>query len=370
MSKRNRKRSLAARRKARRLVEERRPPPGSMPGTLELDPEAFPPELRVIAYGPDGYSETEPTSVEDVVPLLEGWPVVWVNVDGLGSETTIRRLGELFGLHRLVLEDIVHTGQRAKVEPYPEYLYVVARQPSGSDGDTEQLSLVLNTGTVLTFQERAGDVFEAVRERIRHGRGLIRGRKADYLAYALLDATIDGYFPVLEQLGERIEQIEEAVFMRPSDTVVEEIHDTRRELIRLRKAAWPHRDMLNSLIRDASRFISDETLLHLRDTYDHAIRIVDLIETLRELTSDLMSVWMSNVSNRMNEVMRVLTVMASIFIPLSFIAGVYGMNFDPSASGWNMPELGWPLGYPFALLLMAFVAGGLLWYFRRKGWLD
>jgi magnesium transporter len=367
---RKKRRSNTARRKIRRLVARPGGPPGSMPGTLNVDPEAEPPVIQVIAYGPDGVEESPISEVSEIPTYLERWPVVWINVDGLGSEQTIRELGDLFGLHRLVLEDIVHTGQRAKMEPFAEHLYVVARQPRGDGVETEQLSLVLSPGSVLTFQEHAGDVFDPVRERIRTGAGQIRFRKADYLAYALIDATIDGYFPVLERLGERIEEIEEEVFTRPDRGTMEEIHEVRRDLLQLRKAAWPHREKVNSLIRDSEGRIDPETTVYLRDTYDHAIRIVDLIETMRELTADLMNGYMSSVSNRMNEVMKVLTIMASIFIPLSFIAGVYGMNFDPAASRWNMPELGWELGYPFALALMAAVAIGLLVYFGRKGWMD
>lgn len=368
--KKKKRRSNAIRRKGRRLIRRPGAPPGSMPGTLNVDPEADASVIQVIAYGPDGIEESPLLRVAEISPFRERWPVVWVNVDGLGSEQTIRELGELFGLHRLVLEDIVHTGQRAKVEPFPEYLYVVSRQPTGDNVETEQVSLVLSPGFLLSFQEHAGDVFEPVRERIRRGSGQIRSRGADYLLYALVDATIDSYFPVLERIGERIEGIEDEVFTTPSRSTAEDIHEVRRDLLHLRKSVWPHREKVNALIRDSGGAIGEETAIYLRDSYDHAIRVVDLVETLRELTADLMNGYMSAISNRMNEVMKVLTIMASIFIPLSFIAGVYGMNFDREVSRWNMPELGWAFGYPLALALMTSVGVGLLIYFKRKGWMD
>ncbi len=347
----------------------RHAPPGSAPGTLVVEPGAPPSVIRVMAYGPDRYEEREIATPGELRQVLDGWPVVWVNVDGLGSESTVRELGEVFGLHRLVLEDLVHTGQRAKVEPFEDYVYIVARQPDEEQRDTEQVSIILKRGVVLTLQERPGDCFDPVRERIRHGKGLVRTKGADYLAYALVDAVVDSYFPVLERVGETLEALENEVLGSPNTETVEKIHEVRRDLIVIRKSVWPHRDMANSLVRDSSEFVTPETAVYLRDVYDHAVRIIDLVEAFREVSADLMNMYLSMISNRMNEIMKVLTIIATIFIPLSFIAGVYGMNFDTSVSRWNMPELGWAFGYPFALGVMAATVAAFLVYFRRKGWL-
>ncbi|MDT8437026.1 MAG: magnesium/cobalt transporter CorA, partial [Gemmatimonadota bacterium] len=344
-----RKRPKLAARKRRRLVR-RRPPPGSAPGTIVVDPVAPPATIRVLAYGPDGASEAVLGEPGEIAAWLAEWPVVWVDLDGLGSEEQIRAIGDVFGLHRLVLEDVAHTGQRAKVEAFETYLYIVAHQALGGDlCDTEQVSVVLGHGFVLTLQERPGDVFEPVRERLRQAKGMIRQRGADYLAYALVDAVIDSYFPVLERVGEMLEELEDEVLSGPTNETPARIHAIRRDLLALRKSVWPHRDMTNTLIRDSGPFVTEDTRVFLRDCYDHAIRIIDLVEAFREMTSDLMNTYLTAVSNRMNEIMKVLTIIATIFIPLSFIAGLYGMNFDPSVSRWNMPELGWPFGYAFAL---------------------
>ncbi len=345
-----------------------RKPPGSAPGTLAIDPEAPHPKMRLMAFGPEGYVEREIEDPEEARTEFERWPVTWVNVDGLGDEATLRRLAEIFGIHRLALEDVVSLGQRAKVEPYQDYLFVVGRMPAGEPGETEQLSLFLGAHFVLTFQERSGDCFEAVRERIRHGKGLLRGAGSGYLTYALLDSLIDGYFPVLEAVSETLEAIEDEVLGEPEAATISRIHAIKRSLVSMRRAIWPHREAINALSRDAGDFVSEETVVHLRDCYDHTVQIVELVEAYREAASDLMGTYLSAVSNRMNEVMKVLTIIATIFIPLSFIAGLYGMNFDREVSPWNMPELGWYFGYPFALGGMAAIGVGMVVYFWRRGW--
>ncbi len=340
------------------------------PGTIRIDPDAPPPRISVLAYGPDDYVEQELASPEDLPDLLEQWPVVWINVDGLGDESVLLKLAEIFRLHRLAMEDVTSVSQRAKVEQYDGRCFMVMRMSYLREGlQLEQLSVFLGDGFVVTFQQRRGDCLDPVRERIRKGAGRIRRAKADYLAYALLDAVVDGYFPVLEDYGERLERLEAEVIRHPVRDVVGKIHRAKRELMSLRRAIWPLREMFSSLVRDPIPQISDETRVYFRDCYDHVTQIIDMLETDRELASGLMDVYMSGVSNRMNEVMKVLTIIATIFIPLSFIAGVYGMNFDPDASPWNMPELGWRYGYPAVLAVFAVVAGGMLWYFRRKGWL-
>lgn len=312
--------------------------------------------------------EREVEGVDAVGALLGRWPVLWLNVDGLGDAETIAEIGRLFDLHPLALEDVLNVHQRPKDESYGTYHFVVAQMVMANDGlESEQISLFFGTHFVLTFQQRAGDCFDPVRERIRKSQGRVRGNGADYLAYALLDAIVDAYFPVLEELGERMEALEDRVVAEPERRVIGEIHAAKRDLLTLRRAVWPLRDALNSLLRDTS-LLSEETRLYLRDGYDHAVRILDVVETDREIASGLLDVYLSSVSNRMNEVMKVLTIIATVFIPLSFIAGVYGMNFNPDVSPWNMPELNWRYGYPFAVGAMAAVGIGLLVYCWRKGW--
>lgn len=345
-------------------------PPGLTPGTLIVDPDAPHPRIRLIAYGPDRFEEQEIRDVESVAAAVGQWPVAWVNVDGLGNAEVIHNLGAAFGLHHLALEDVVNVPQRSKVEQYGDVVYIVARMASlGEEVETEQLSLFLGKDFVLTFEERPGDCLDPVRQRIREGLGLLRSHGPDYLAYAILDAIIDAYFPILEQYSERLEDLEEAIIAQPSRQLVSRVHDVKRDLLTLRRAIWPLREAINSLVRDPMPLITQETRIHLRDCYDHVVQIIELVETNRELGSDLTDLYLSMTSNRMNEVMQVLTMFASIFIPLSFIAGVYGMNFNAERSPLNMPELNWFWGYPFALGLMAAVAGSLLVFFWRKGWL-
>ena len=341
--------------------------PGTAPGTLSFDPEAPRPSIHLIAYTPEDLLEREIENPEEIRQELGKWPVVWVNVEGIGHAEVLSQIAAIFDLHMLAMEDVVHVGQRAKVEPYEAELFIVAHMPAEEPPRTEQVSLFLGRGYVLTVQERAGDVFESVRERIRKGRLRIRSSEPDYLAYALLDAIVDSYFPVLDRVADELEQLEEAVLDSPDQGTVVEIHRIRRTLVALRRVVSPLREALNSLLRTES-YLRPETALFLRDTYDHAIRIIDLLESQREMASDLMSTYLSAVSNRMNEVMKVLTIVATIFIPLGFIAGLYGMNFNPEVSPLNMPELNWYFGYPFAVGLMAAVAAAFLALIWRKGW--
>ena len=358
--------------RARRRLKKR-VPPGSSPGTLVADPEAPKPAMSVIAYGPSGVVETKLAGSADLArlrALRAQHPIVWLDVDGLGDADLVLAIGEVFGLHRLALEDVLNVSQRAKVEPYEGVLYVVARMVEWSGRlDTEQLSLFLGSGFVVTFQERPGDGFDPVRARIRSGRGLLRTSGPDYLAYALLDAVIDQYFPVLEAYGEKVEALENEVLLTPHPEDMRKVHDVKRDLLTMRRAVWPLRDALHVLARGEHAQIRPETRLYLNDAYDHTVQVIDHVETYREICSGLMEMYLSSISNRLNEVMKVLTIIATIFIPLNFIAGVYGMNFDPDASPWNMPELRWAYGYPFSLALMAAVALLLLWRFRREGWI-
>ena len=349
---------------------ERRTSPGAPPGSLVVDPHAPLPIIRVIAYGSEAVHEELVEDVSRIGSYLGRQPVTWVNVDGLGDAAVIRKLGEIFGIHRLALEDIINSHQRAKVDQYDNHLFVVGRMVEMADHvETEQLSLFLGKSYVLTFQERVGDAFDPVRERIRKAGGRVRNAGPDYLAYALIDAFIDNYFPVLEKYGERLESIEEDVLSRPEPVLVSRMHEVKRDLLTLRRAIWPLRETVNSLVREPSLFISDETRVYFRDCYDHTIQIIDLLENYRDVASGLMEVYLSSASNRLNEIMKILTMFTAFFIPLSLIAGIYGMNFNTARSPFNMPELNWYLGYPFVLGLMATVALGMVTFFRRKGWL-
>jgi magnesium transporter len=354
-----------------RRKRHKRPPPGAPPGTLVADPSAPKPVISVIAYSCDGCVEQTIQDVAALQEYLDRWPVTWINVDGLGDVQTIARLADILDLHRLAVEDTVNTHQRAKVEHYPNHLFMVVHMATYDNSlETEQLSLFLGKNFVVTFQEgRPGDPFNPVRERIRHAVGHVRQSGADHLAYCLIDAVIDGYFPVLEMTGERLEDLEDEILTCPTGRTASHVHQIKRDLMTLRRTIWPLREAMNSLLRDPSPLVTDETRLYLRDCYDHTVRIIDFIETYRELGSDLMDLYLSSISQRMTEVMKVLTIIATIFIPLTFISSIYGMNFHTERSPWNMPELTWYLGYPFALSLMAAMAFGMLYYFRRKGWL-
>ena len=349
----------------------RRSPVGSAPGTLISHPDAAPPKLRVIGFGPDGvFEEQEVGSVAELPSLRGRWPVLWIDVEGVGDADAVEAIGDAFGLHRLALEDVMNTHQRPKVEEYPDHLFAVTRRATlGDRVDTEQIGLFLGPDWVLTFQEQPGDAWEPVRERLRVGRGRIRTSGADYLFYALLDAVIDGYYPLLEEFGERLELLEEEVIDDPREELVGVIHGARRDVLALRQALWPMREAMSQLYRDEIPQITEETRVYIRDAYDHAIQVIDLLENYRETASALLDVYLSSVSHRMNEVMKVLTIIATIFIPLTFIAGIYGMNFDPGASPWNMPELSWYWGYPAVWAVMIAVAVVLVWFFRRKKWL-
>ncbi len=347
--------------------------PGSIPGTLNIPADASFPEIHLIDYNQAKAVRVHVPTPEDCVPYLDTKSVSWVDVQGLGSEDILKRLGQVFNLHPLVLEDMVNVPQRPKVEEYDHQLLLIARMvvPTRDERGffSEQVSFVLGQYYLLTIQEESEqDTFQPVRDRIRLNKGLIRRHGADYLAYALLDTIIDGFFPVLEDYGERLESLENEVIASPSRRTVEEIYRLRRELLALRRAIWPQRDAINILIRDGSTLISPEVRVYLRDCYDHAVQVMDMVESYREVVSSMMDVYMSGVSNRMNEVMKLLTVISSIFIPLTFIAGVYGMNFNPERSPWNMPELNWYWGYPMVLVDMGAIALGLILFFWRKGW--
>lgn len=360
-------------RKAKRPHIRRRTEPGATPGLVVVDPAASHPDLHVTIYGPSRFHEHRHVRLEDLPSLMTDEANVWVEVDGLGSGETVERIGELFQLHRLALEDVVNSHQRAKVEPYSDFLFLVARMPKYESPHvaercaTEQLSIFIKSNVLITFQEKDDDCLQPVRERLRQGTGRIREQGVDYLAYALTDAAIDAFYPILEKIGERIEELEEAILARQlSIDAFSEIREVKRELLVLRRAIWPHREMIGSLIRDPFPQINDATRVYLRDCYDHAVQIIDLLELYRDLSSDLRDFHLSMVSNRMNEQMRVLTVVATVFMPPTFLVGLYGQNFA------KLPFAGEEYGYwPFfiALVLFAASSAAMMGYFWSAGWI-
>lgn len=344
---------------------------GEPPGFLEAGPGARPAVVRQIRYGNDFVEETEiePPDVSPPQPGSSG--VTWLDVVGLDDVQAVGRLGEAFGLHPLMLEDIVHPRQRPKSEAYGRNVFVVMRIPHFHNGDVdyEQISLVLGDGFVLTFQQTTEDCFDVVRDRIRHHRGRVRGAGADYLAYALVDAVIDEYFPLIDEIADRIDGIERAILDMEKTDVVERLLATKHVLGRMRRNLSPARDAVTALTSIAKPLVSDETALYLRDCHDHVLQILELAESYRETIGALIDVHLNMSSQRMNEVMKVLTIIATIFMPISFIAGLYGMNFDPGASPYNMPELSSKWGYPAVLLTMLTLAAAMVFFFWRRGWL-
>ncbi|MHC4411962.1 MAG: magnesium/cobalt transporter CorA [Planctomycetota bacterium] len=342
---------------------------GLPPGTLVHIGEKKAEQIRItlIDYNEQNFQERVVGKVEECFSFKEKPTVTWINIDGLHSIGTIEKIGKNFELHPLILEDILNTGQRPKCEDYDKCLFMVLKMlrynNESSSVRSEQVSLVLGQNFVISFQEEVGDVFEQIRDRIRNAKGRIRKMSADYLAYALIDAIVDNYFLILEKMGEQIESMEEEFIAKPSDKTVRRIHALKRELIFLRKSVWPLRELVNSMEKTESSLITDSTEPYLRDLYDHTIQVIDTIESFRDMVSGMLDIYLSSISNRMNAVMKVLTIIATIFIPLTFIAGVYGMNFK------DMPELGWKWGYPIVLIIMALVASAMLIYFKRKKWL-
>jgi magnesium transporter len=323
-----------------------------------------------MAFGPDDLMEREILDLKSIVEIRQKYTTIWIDVVQFGDADLISEIGEKFGLHRLALEDAINTHQRPKVEEYEDHLFIVALMLDANGSlNTEQVAFFVGAGYVITFQERPGDCFENVRDRIRKATGRIRAAGSDYTAYALLDAIIDNYFPALENIGDLLEVLEDRVIGSPEPANITELHNMKRGLLLLRRAIWPHREIFNTLIRNEHPLIAKDTRPFLRDCYDHTVQLMDIVETYREMASGLVDVHISSVSVKLNEVMKVLTIVATIFIPLSFIASLYGMNFDRETSPWNMPELGWYLGYPFALFLMCGSAAGLVWYIWKKGWL-
>ena len=325
-------------------------------------------KISVIDYDETQFVEQDISSVEACIQFRERPTVTWINFEGVHQVDVLEKIGSCFNLHPLVLEDILNTEQRPKIESYDAYLYIVLKMlyydDSANAVRTEQISLVLGQNYVISFQEGIeGDVFGPLRERLRSAKGKVRRLAADYLVYSLIDAVVDNYFLVLERLGEKIEVLEEKLVTNPTIDTLHEIHRLKREMIFLRRAVWPLREVIGSLERGETALILDSTRLYLRDVYDHTIQVIDTIETYRDMISGMIDIYLSSVSNRLNAVMKVLTIIATIFMPLTFLAGVYGMNFR------HMPELEWRYGYGMVWAVMIMIAVLMLFFFRKKKWL-
>jgi len=342
---------------------------GSAPGTLVHigEKKADTVQLSVMHYHAGELIERPLDDIDEGVGMLKSGTTTWVNVDGIHDVELMSSIGSRYGIHPLTLEDVLNTSQRPKAEVFDDYLFVILKMLHyDTDKEViaaEQVSLILTPNVLISFQEARGDVFEPVRERIRKGNGRIRSAGCDYLAYALIDAVVDNYFVILDHVGNRLEAVEAAIDDNPGTGLLESVHDIRQELIYLRKQVWPLRDVISHLLRNDSPFIGDATRLFIRDIYDHTIQTMDTIESFRDMLSSLQDLYLSMISNRMNEVMKVLTIIATIFIPITFIAGIYGMNFD------YMPELAWRWAYPAVWLVIVAIVAGMLVFFKRRKWL-
>lgn len=346
-------------------------PPGTWPGTLPSVPrEPGPSRITLLTRQQAGVFIEEPTDSVPIAQARERGDTVWVHVAGLGDIDLIRRLGELFKLHPLALEDALHRGQRPKAEDYAEHGFVVLQHPAFDPGDGRvrmtQIALFFADPFVVTLQADGADILAPLRERLTHATR--QPLTADYLAYAIMDFVVDSAFPVLESFGDRVEQFEEwaARARRPED--INDLHRLRRDLLQLRRVFWPQREVMAHILREGELRFAADTRLYLRDLYDHAVQVLDVVESYREMVVSLIELDLSRLSIRLNDVIRVLTVISTVFMPLSFIASVYGMNFD-RRSPWNMPELGWHYGYPAVWGLMIAVTIGMIVFFRRKKWL-
>lgn len=345
--------------------------PGASPGALPVGPSDSSTVIRALAYDERGFEATEVATIEELAPIMQRRSVTWIDVDGLGDIDKLKGLAEAVGLHPLALEDAVHSEQRAKAESYPSHDFIVVRMVSyDARVQTEQLSIFLGEGFVVTLQGgRPGDSLDPVRRRIREGQGRIRAAGAGYLAYALVDAVTDYYLPVLDRAGARLEELEQRVTLAELPDAPQNINASKHDLLALRRLIITLRDTVRGLTHTTGMLVSDEVRLYFRDTLDHTMQLLDVVDSYREVASGLMDIHFSIQGQRMNEIMKFLTLMSSIFIPLSFIAGVYGMNFSTVESPWNMPELRSPYGYPIVLGVMLALSLALLVFFWRRGWL-
>lgn len=347
--------------------------PGTVPGTLSVSDASTVPQLNLVEYSATEVTRIPLASPRECISYLNKESVSWLSVRGLGDIGILQQMGDVFKLHPLVLEDIVNVPQRPKVERYGDQLVIITQMVTFSSAydrfTSQQVSFVVGDGYLLTVQEKADrDYFEPIQARIQSSDSIVRHRGADYLAYTLLDTIVDGFFPVLEAYGKQLEQLEDEAMFRPTSKTLQNIYRLKRELSGLRHLVWLQRDILASLLRVQNDFVSSDLAIYIRDCYDHAVQLLDIVQSYREACAGLMEIYLSVMSNRMNEVMKTLTVISTIFIPLTFIAGIYGMNFDTSESPFNMPELDWYWGYPFIWTLMISIAVGLVYFFWRRGW--
>jgi magnesium transporter len=348
------------------------PPPGSPPGILEHRSGRLtqPSRLRIIRYDVDSLEEKADATLADCQNFKDRPGIKWLHLEGLEDLTLLQDLGACLGFHPLALEDVVEGRAPIKVDDYPNYLFIVSRLVTDLiDFSDEQISLFLGPDYLLSIQETHTDHFGIIRERLRHGSGQVRSQGADYLAYTLIDYIVDSWFPLLENFGERLEDLEDRLLSQPDGKLTLELQSLRRQMLRGRRMLWPIRESINTLLDLEGSLIHEHTRVYLRDCHDHAFQVIDLLENFRDIASGLIDVYLSSLNNRLNEVMKVLTIIATIFMPLTFIAGVYGMNFKTELSPWNMPELSWYYGYPFALGLMGMSVFIMLIYFMRKKWL-
>lgn len=340
-------------------------PPGSLVhiGEKKVDKVG----LSVIDYDPDYLNARELKSVEEAFPFKDSPTVTWLNIIGLHEIKTLEKIGNHFGIHPLVMEDILNTSHQPKSEIYDDYVFAIIKMirynPEEKKLEFEQVSIILGESFVITFQEREGDIFEPVRQRIQNPKSRLRRNGPDYLTYALLDVLVDNYYIIMENLEEVIESLEELVLQRQDESLMKDIQKTKRATILLRKSVWPLRDAIDEIMSEDSNLIKEFTAPYLRDLYDHAIHVIETIEMFREMVSGIMDLYLSNISNRMNEVMKILTIIASVFIPLTFIAGIYGMNFE------NMPELKWPFGYHLVLAIMLLIVVISVILFKKRKWI-
>jgi magnesium transporter len=352
-----------------RFIKKQLRKAGTSPGTLIHigDQKVDETRITLIDYDAEHLQEKVLDDIEEAFPLKDLPTVTWINIDGLHQLDIIEKVGQHFNIHPLVLEDIVNTGQRPKTEEFEDLIFVVLKMLHYNENSekitSEQFSLVLGPNFLVSFQEIQGDVFKTVRERIRKPKTRIRKAGCDYLAYALIDAIVDNYFLILEKLGENIEAIEEDLLENPSPETLQTLHEMKREMIYLRKQIWPIREIINSLAKSESSLIQEQLHVYFRDVYDHTIQIIDTIESYRDILAGMLDIYLSTLSNRMNEVMKVLTIIATIFIPITFVAGIYGMNFK------FMPELEWRWGYATVWAIIVVVAGIMIGFFKKKQWL-
>ena len=349
-----------------RIAQKAGMPPGSL---VFAEPGLVPACISVIRYSDTGFTEHEFDDFSQCLPLEKGAGVTWINVNGVSRVKTLEKLGESFALHPLVLEDIVDMEQRPKIEDYETYLFIVlkALKHLADDEDIEfgsdQVSLILGSSYVISFHEGVGGLFAPVRERLRQGKGRIRKLGADYLAYALIDLVVDNYFVELETYSDKVESLEDEVVIRPSPQTLREVHRFKNDMIMLRKSLWPLREVIARLERRESPLINENLSMYFKDVYDHTIIAIETVETYRDILSGMLDIYLSSMSNRLNEIMKVLTLIATIFMPLTFITGFFGMNFK------HMGELDWPYGQSLTILVMLLITGAMLWYFRKRHWI-